>query len=42
MKFTGPGCLVRVCVMLKKITLVVLAFLAMGVGFIAVKFFCSV
>ena len=39
MKFIGPGSLVRVCIMLKKITLVVLAVLALGVGFIAVKFF---
>ena len=38
MKFTGPGGLVRVCVMLKKIALVVLAVLTLSGGFVAVKF----
>jgi len=38
MKFTGPGCLGGVCVMLKKIALVLLAVLTLSVGFVAVKF----
>ena len=38
MKFTGPGCPVRVRVMLKKIALVLLAVLTLSVGFVAVKF----
>ena len=37
-EFAGHDCSGEVCVMLKKITLVVLAVLALGVGFIAVRF----